>query len=97
MKLSELPVGSHAVVRAVGSCVTGLGTRLEHVGFLPGTLVRIERRAPMGDPTVYELRGYRIAVRRESAVLVEVDEIDPTTGEVREPESSGAVSGPDRP
>ncbi len=85
------------MVRAVGSSETGLGTRLEHVGFLPGTLVRIERRAPMGDPTVYELRGYRIAVRRESAVLVEVDEIDPTTGEVREPESTRAVSGPDTP
>jgi ferrous iron transport protein A len=97
MKLSELPVGSHAVVRAVGSCETGLGTRLEHVGFLPGTPVRIERRAPMGDPTVYELRGYRIAVRRESAVLVEVDEIDPTTGEVREAESTDTVAGPNSP
>jgi Fe2+ transport system protein FeoA len=59
-------------VRSTG---IGLGTRLEHIGFLPGTRVRVERRAPMGDPTVYELRGFRVAVRRESAELVEVDEV----------------------
>jgi ferrous iron transport protein A len=74
VKLSELEVGHDAVVTSVRSTGTGLGTRLEHIGFLPGTLVRVERRAPLGDPTVYELRGFRIAVRRESAELVEVEE-----------------------
>ena len=72
--LTEVGVGQDAVVRSVRSTVTGLGTRLEHIGFLPGTRVHVERRAPLGDPTVYELRGFRVAVRRESAELVEVDE-----------------------
>jgi ferrous iron transport protein A len=73
VKLSEVEVGHDAVVTAVHSTGTGLGTRLEHIGFLPGTRVRVERRAPMGDPTVYELRGFRVSVRRESAELVEVE------------------------
>lgn len=73
-KLTEVDVGHHVVVRSVHSTGTGLGTRLEHIGFLPGTRVHVERRAPLGDPTVYGLRGFRVAVRRESAELVEVDE-----------------------
>jgi Fe2+ transport system protein FeoA len=75
VKLSDLKVGHDAVVTSVRSTGTGLGTRLEHIGFLPGTRVRVERRAPLGDPTVYELRGFRVSVRRESAELVEVEEL----------------------
>ena len=46
-----------------------------------------------------QLSGMEVCriLRRESAVLVEVDEIDPTTGGVREPGSAGAVSGPGTP
>jgi Fe2+ transport system protein FeoA len=75
VRLSEVAVGQEAIVRSVRSTGTGLGTRLEHIGFLPGTPVRVERRAPLGDPTVYELRGFRVSVRRESAELVEVEEL----------------------
>jgi len=53
------------------------------MGFLPGTVVKVERRAPMGDPTVYELRGYRLALRRESAVTIDVD-VAPSTNGARE-------------
>ncbi|MCZ7630813.1 MAG: ferrous iron transport protein A [Microthrixaceae bacterium] len=74
VKLTEVEVGRDVVVRSVRSTGTGLGTRLEHIGFLPGTRVHVERRAPLGDPTVYELRGFRVAVRRESAELVDVDD-----------------------
>ena len=33
------------------------GVRLLDLGFVPGTLVRVVRRAPLRDPVVYELRG----------------------------------------
>jgi len=38
--------------------------RLEELGFVPGTLVEILRRAPLGDPIEVELRGYRVCLRR---------------------------------
>ena len=75
MPLSDVAVGTTAVVRAVTPTDNRLEVRLEHVGFLPGTEVYVERRAPLGDPTVYELRGYRLGLRRESAELVEVEPV----------------------
>lgn len=75
MRLSEVAVGSTAIVSAVHG--GGRARRLEDLGFLPGTVVHVERRAPLGDPVVYELRGVRVAMRRADAALVEVvDEVD---------------------
>ena len=48
------------------------GRRLLDLGFLPQTPVRALRRAPLGDPVVYELRGYRICLRRSDAARVRV-------------------------
>ncbi len=80
--LSKVPVGSTVVVRRVTTTEQGLEARLERVGFIPGTRVRVERRAPLGDPTVYELRGYRLGLRAESAALVDVELLEPD-GKVR--------------
>ena len=76
LRLSEVPVGRAVRVVAITASEHGLESRLEHVGFLPGTQVVVERRAPMGDPTVYELRGYRLGLRRESAEMVEVELVE---------------------
>ena len=42
------------------------------LGFCPGTPVQVVRRAPLGDPVLYELRGYQIALRRSEASRVRV-------------------------
>lgn len=66
MNLARLPVGGAAVVEAVtdGSPVSA---RLLDLGFVPGTEVRALRRAPLGDPTLYELRGAQLCLRRSEA------------------------------
>lgn len=71
--LADATVGTTVVVHGLDTTGDGAGERLEHMGFIPGTVVRVERRAPLGDPTVYELRGYRLALRRESAAMIHVD------------------------
>lgn len=56
-------------------CVTGqdaVARRLVDLGFWPGSLVTVVRRAPLGDPTVYRLCGYRLALRRGEALRVVV-------------------------
>ncbi len=73
MKLSQVDVGDLVSIRRIEGTGDGVESRLEHMGFLQGTEVRVERRAPLGDPTVYELRGYRLALRRESAALIDVE------------------------
>jgi Fe2+ transport system protein FeoA len=88
--LSDLPVGAAAVVRAVEPGPVGEGRRLRDLGFVPGTLVRVERRAPLGDPTVYELRSTRLALRREAASLVRVEPVD---ADARTPSATSAARG----
>lgn len=44
--------------------------RLEELGFVPGTLVEIVRRAPLGDPIEVDLRGYRVCIRRVDAAAL---------------------------
>lgn len=70
-RLSELPVGAHALIVEVETAADP-GARLEELGFLPGTRVQLLRRAPLGDPAVYALRGTRFCVRRTEARAVRV-------------------------
>lgn len=44
--------------------------RLQDLGLVPGTTVGVERRAPLGDPTVYTVRGTRLAIRAADAASV---------------------------
>jgi len=56
-------------------CLVGNGPidqRLRDLGLVPGTQVRALRRAPLGDPTEYELRGYRLCLRRTEGARVRV-------------------------
>ncbi len=55
--------------------VTGedaVARRLVDLGFWAGSQVTVGRRAPLADPTVYRLCGYRLALRRVEAMRVVV-------------------------
>jgi Fe2+ transport system protein FeoA len=60
------------VVRLVGEPL--LRERLTELGFTPGTIVAVSRRALLGDPLQVELRGGGFAVRRDEARCVEIEE-----------------------
>lgn len=71
VKLSALEPGARAsIVQVEGE--DRVARRLRDLGFWPGTLVEVVRRAPFGDPTQYRLRGYRIALRKAEAARVAV-------------------------
>jgi ferrous iron transport protein A len=71
IKLADLPPGTRAVVTGVDPDLP-IGRRLLDLGFVPDTLVRVLRSAPLGDPTRYELRGMQICLRRQEARHVSV-------------------------
>lgn len=71
MRLSELEPGQVAIVRGLDEGPPG--RRLLDLGFFPQTRVRAVRRAPLGDPIVFELRGYRLCIRRADAEGVRVE------------------------
>ena len=48
------------------------GQRLLDLGFVPNTQIEVLTRAPLGDPMLYDLRGYRLCLRRSEADRVRV-------------------------
>jgi ferrous iron transport protein A len=73
--LARLPVGASARVTAIDEASPVAG-RLHDLGFVPGTAVRSIRRAPLGDPTLYEVRGAQLCLRRSEAEHVRVEPLD---------------------
>lgn len=69
--LAGLRTGTSAtVVRVLGE--RRLAVRLMELGIVPGTTVRVERTAPLGDPVELSVRGYGLSIRRSEAERIEV-------------------------
>ena len=71
VSLASLGPGSAGVILNVDSS-TPTGQRLLDLGFVPNTRIGVLKRAPLGDPIVYGLRGYRLCLRRCDAERVRV-------------------------
>ena len=75
LELGRLPVGARA--RVVD--IKGSGTRQRRIldmGFVPGAEVTVMRRASLGDPIEYRIKGTGIAMRRSDANDVMVEELE---------------------
>jgi ferrous iron transport protein A len=69
--LDQAPIGQP--VRVVS--VTGddaIARRLADLGMRPGMTVECLRRAPLGDPSVFELCGYQLCLRSSESARVRV-------------------------
>jgi ferrous iron transport protein A len=73
--LSSLAPDCRATVVDVDAS-TPEGHRLLELGFLPETEIRVVRRAPLGDPIAFYLRGGQICLRRSEAALIRVNKVD---------------------
>lgn len=72
-RLSELKTGQEGViVKLFGH--GSFRNRIMEMGFVRGQRVKVIKNAPLQDPVEYELMGYRVALRRAEAELVEVAE-----------------------
>src|SRR5262245_48095384 len=60
--LADLAPGARAVVERVDPALP-IGRRLLDLGFVKDTEIRVLRRAPLGDPVSYEIRGSRLCLR----------------------------------
>lgn len=73
MTIDRLPIGTDAVITAVGG-EGALRCRLLDMGLIPKTKVVVKKIAPMGDPIEIRLRGYELTLRKEEAKEIEVEE-----------------------
>ncbi len=68
--LDQARPGTEVVVERIDLENAPVGRRLVDLGLLPQTKLRVVRRAPLGDPTEYALRGYRLCLRRGDAAHI---------------------------
>ena len=71
MTLAELTDRQRAELLAV-TMSDEVGVRLLEMGLTPGVIVEYIGAAPLGDPLEFELRGYRLSLRRSEARRVDV-------------------------
>lgn len=53
-----------------------LRKRIMDLGMVKGTEIEVVRRAPLGDPIEFLLRGYNLALRKNEAENVFVEVVD---------------------
>ena len=72
MTLDRLPVGGTCVIEQVGNQRGAVKRRLVDMGLTPGTMVKLVKMAPFGDPMELQLRGYDLSLRKEDAAQIRV-------------------------
>lgn len=71
--LADLGRGRRGIVTHVDASVdASTARRLFDLGFAPGAIITVQRKAPLADPVIFEIAGFQIALRREQAKLVGV-------------------------
>lgn len=71
-RLSEIPVGKTAVITAFEN--DDIFLKLMEMGCIPGEVVKVEQKAPLGDPISITVAGYNLSLRLDEAEMIWVDE-----------------------
>lgn len=78
MTINQAPLYTRLLVRSFPESheehLSELESRLMHLGFIDGQVVRVTRRAPLfKEPLLVEVRGRMVALSSEEAKLVKVE------------------------
>jgi len=71
--LGSLKVGETGRIVALGRADRRYREKLLAFGLTPGTLISVERVAPLGDPLELRVRGFALSLRRGEADTVTVE------------------------
>ncbi len=70
--LADLQENQSGIITSIDT-KSATAQRLLDLGFVPGTPIKALKRAPMGDPTTFEIRGYQLGLRRSESEIIEVE------------------------
>lgn len=70
LTLDNLPCGQEAIIEKVSN--SALSKRLYELGFYKGVRVKVISKAPLGDPIIIEIIGYRLAVRKATLKTIQI-------------------------
>lgn len=68
--VAEMLPGETAII--VGFSDPELSVKLLEMGFLPGTAVRFNFKAPLGDPVCVSVSGYDLSLRIAEAAVISI-------------------------
>jgi len=70
--LNQLLPGEKGIV----SKVTGTGPihrRMIDMGIVPGTTIKVEKFAPLGDPMEIKVKGFNLSLRKSEAAMIQIE------------------------
>ena len=74
--LFDLVTGDVARIKRIHSnSPQSIRQRLLDMGITKGTIVTVERHAPLGDPVEINIMGYHLAVRMNEAKQIEIESL----------------------
>ncbi|HNP93970.1 MAG TPA: FeoA family protein [Cyclobacteriaceae bacterium] len=68
--VAQMVPGETAVIS--GFISDDLSNRLLEMGFLPGSVVKFNFSAPLGDPICVSISGYDITIRMDEAAMIAI-------------------------
>lgn len=68
----KLKVGQEGIVKSL-ACGGALRRRIIDMGITPGAHMILRKRAPLGDPLEFTVRGYELSIRRSEAAEIVVE------------------------
>lgn len=74
LNLAQLVAGDSAKILEMPASGSAF-LRLREMGLLPGTKVRLIRKAPLGDPLEIAVRGYNLSLRSTEAASILVERV----------------------
>jgi Fe2+ transport system protein FeoA len=73
-KLSELSIGKTATIHSFEN--DDIFIKLMEMGCIPGEIIRVDQKAPLGDPICISVAGYNLSLRINEAEQIFVEEIN---------------------
>lgn len=76
ISLDKCPENTHCII-VESDLPDSFRSRLMGLGWLPGREVKVLRRAPLGDPTLYLIDSTEISLRQDDSKLIKVELLYP--------------------
>lgn len=71
MTLNDLKPGQEATVISIGE-KGPMKRRIMDMGVTPGTMIKVIKVAPLGDPIEVNIRGYELSIRKSEAENIQI-------------------------
>ena len=73
----SIPVGQIAKIKKIVAAPSAYVNRLLAIGLVPGAILKVNRKAPFGDPLEIEIVGQNslITLRKHEASILEVEKV----------------------